>query len=1272
MAGDTEIGSVTVGVVPDASGIEQKLRDQIVPGAERVGDEAGQEMSDAIEEQMATGGDKSASRFETSFKTRLKKALDSLPEAKIDGDISDVERKLAEIRLEIEAISEAPLVDKAQTAASLDAIMLKVAAIKDEASGIDVNISDQAKNALNDLETNLAKIRGKAITGALVPGGMFSRIPFGATPKVTVAAAQPEVAQQAVEVAGETMDDIFNEFRALQAARETGSAARRPSFANIPLEFNEMVRDITSMKPGAQSRTFAAGRGGIADIIEGVVREVMPTSPFGGATFVSSVDGLEKAAFSMSKEVELFRKPVGDIVKYSESLGGYSKDLVRLEKSAVTTTTQDIVKGAGFGSKFFSFIAKGLGISQPAGLLGTWMGRATGAVGATTGAASTAYTSTGGLLSNIAGYFVHGITGPTPSDVAAMEKAAEVSGANSQTAKVVNTTLSQVMASWIKGIFTSADKMPKTSLVADDLAKLESRLKSGVPLTGDLSKFAAFIKNLEKQKKDVSNIGDLLLQFGQGGGSIGGVLTGAGIAPGGAAGGGGGGAGLLSGAAPWIVGGIAAVAPFIAQVIAGGVISGLGIGMAGFSFAGALQKAGIKNEFTSIGKQFSGILGQTGEQFVPVIQSILKNLSGALKTLQPFFSAASAIISIPMQNFLDTIVKSLATPQVQNAIEAIAIAFGQILNAITPDVAGGMSSIADSVTRLADVVAQNPKAFADFINFLFELAIGIINVTAALTGFANFLEQGKFGQNIAAIGHFFYQLFDPNSPLNKGDPKVFSTIERNIKITFADIGGFFTGIGKGINTWVMTGFGQEWSSFQHWLWSVGKDIVNGVWHGIDLGISAGGKWVYNHFVKPFVDFFTSMQYGFGTASPAKRMVPIGEDIVNGVWQGILNIMKSAGSWIYANIYQPVVNGINSAFSIVGHTAQSMVDIGMDIVQGLYQGILNAIKGIDSWIDANVYQPVVKAIRTKFQIGSPAKATIPLGKQIVQGVIQGIISEGKNITGFITDVFGGWPQALAKIIEKGIVSLAKLPAKTVSMLYNLGKGATGAAKNAWNTIFGFLSGGGAPPGVGTTAGEMANGRQIYQYLLKNLFGGNKIAAAGATASIWGESAWNPFAQGTGGRGLIGWTPAGTISNAAFSGGMATQLPAIINFVKSSGDMGVINEMMKAGNVTSAAYLWGKGVERYGISDVHSTGISLASSFMDQGGWLPPGVTMAINNTGKPELVLTAEQASALGGGGPEYHAHFDGLTAQAIQSEVRTAFQMMSLTQGQLSRPGRRS
>ena len=96
-------------------------------------------------------------------------------------------------------------------------------------------------------------------------------------------------------------------------------------------------------------------------------------------------------------------------------------------------------------------------------------------------------------------------------------------------------------------------------------------------------------------------------------------------------------------------------------------------------------------------------------------------------------------------------------------------------------------------------------------------------------------------------------------------------------------------------------------------------------------------------------------------------------------------------------------------------------------------------------------------------------------------------------------------------------------------------------------------------------------------------------------------------------------------------------------------------------------------RYGPS-LMSGGQGMGSGHgYDSGGWLPPGITMAINSTGQSERVLTAPQYAALAGGsGNVYNAHFDSRTGAAIEAHVRSAFQAMAITSGNLSRNGRRT
>jgi len=135
---------------------------------------------------------------------------------------------------------------------------------------------------------------------------------------------------------------------------------------------------------------------------------------------------------------------------------------------------------------------------------------------------------------------------------------------------------------------------------------------------------------------------------------------------------------------------------------------------------------------------------------------------------------------------------------------------------------------------------------------------------------------------------------------------------------------------------------------------------------------------------------------------------------------------------------------------------------------------------------------------------------------------------------------------------------------------------------------------ASPGPAVAGNELQNGTTIYKYLRQN--GYSPMQAAGAIASIWGESTWNPEAAGTGGRGLIGWTPPSKLSNSAFTGNaaqdMSAQLPLILKYVSDNGYQQYVRMMDGAKSVHDAAEIWGQKVERYGIDDVHTQGVDLA--------------------------------------------------------------------------------
>src|ERR1700678_1923735 len=150
---------------------------------------------------------------------------------------------------------------------------------------------------------------------------------------------------------------------------------------------------------------------------------------------------------------------------------------------------------------------------------------------------------------------------------------------------------------------------------------------------------------------------------------------------------------------------------------------------------------------------------------------------------------------------------------------------------------------------------------------------------------------------------------------------------------------------------------------------------------------------------------------------------------------------------------------------------------------------------------------------------------------------------------------------------------------------------------------------------TAVDALANGTSIYKFLRGN--GYTEMQAAGAIASMWGESTWNPESVGSCGCGIMGWNippgkpgacasgaasnnittyggecKAAGVGNGSTSSDLNSQLAAILRYVQINGDESAVAMMAGAGSVSSSALMWGEHVERFGISDVHPTGVSTA--------------------------------------------------------------------------------
>lgn len=127
------------------------------------------------------------------------------------------------------------------------------------------------------------------------------------------------------------------------------------------------------------------------------------------------------------------------------------------------------------------------------------------------------------------------------------------------------------------------------------------------------------------------------------------------------------------------------------------------------------------------------------------------------------------------------------------------------------------------------------------------------------------------------------------------------------------------------------------------------------------------------FIDSIIDFFKDLP---------ENLLEIGKNLIQGLLNGILSAITGIGTWIKDNIIDPFLNGFKDGFGI--HSPSTvMAEQGDYVISGLLKGILDAVKGIGSWIKENVIDPIVnkfKDIKEKF---------LSKGREIISGIKGGI-------------------------------------------------------------------------------------------------------------------------------------------------------------------------------------------------------------------------------------------------------------------------------------------
>jgi hypothetical protein len=355
----------------------------------------------------------------------------------------------------------------------------------------------------------------------------------------------------------------------------------------------------------------------------------------------------------------------------------------------------------------------------------------------------------------------------------------------------------------------------------------------------------------------------------------------------------------------------------------------------------------------------------------------------------------------------------------------------------------------------------------------------------------------------------------------------------------------------------------------HWLYQRGRDILQGLWNGL--------KWVYDNVIVPNLRFWTGAAGAIANffTGAVNWLYQRGRDLLNGLWNGI--------SWVFTNIISPGLRfftGVGGAIARVFDGAVNwLVQAGKDIVNGLYNGITSILKDAYNWVKNNIFDPIKNAVFSLFGFGSPSKEAEGWGQHIMAGFVKGLIL--KNPLSAAKAMIGDIPKFLKHLFLSHIPLLGSL----------LGGGGGG----------GGLKG----PPVGAAAAAAV------------LTGSNAAVAQQAAAFIgWTGAEWTAL------NNLVmresGWSMTATNPTSGAYGIAQGITGPSWYYQWPGGDpntlMGQLNGLF--------AYI----KSRYG-DPINAWAHEVSAGWYDRGGILPPGLTLALNTSGRNEYVVGAGSPSA---------------------------------------------
>jgi hypothetical protein len=185
---------------------------------------------------------------------------------------------------------------------------------------------------------------------------------------------------------------------------------------------------------------------------------------------------------------------------------------------------------------------------------------------------------------------------------------------------------------------------------------------------------------------------------------------------------------------------IAVLAPTAGVALGGGIVSGLGGGLAGLGLVFAAKNKEVQQKWDALTAHMSAKLIEASKPFVPVLLEGIGRVQRVFdQALGPALTKSFETLAPAVDKIFSALEVALRDKAVSQAIQDISDSFAVLAEALSPVIVSTVVNFATALSNLSKTVAANPQMFANLVAGVGDLAVAIVDLIAKLYSIAGWV-----------------------------------------------------------------------------------------------------------------------------------------------------------------------------------------------------------------------------------------------------------------------------------------------------------------------------------------------------------------------------------------------------------------------------------------------------------------------------------------------------------------------------------------------------